>query len=184
MYHNFFTHSCVNGHLGCFHVLATVNSATMNIGVHVSFSILVSSGYMPSGGIQFRFSATSDSLRHHGLQHTRPRCPSPTPRVYSNSCPLSCWWHSTISSSVVPFSSRLQSCPASESFPMSQLFASGGQSIGVSPSASSPSNEDSGLISLRMDWMNVLAVQGTLKSLCQHHSSKASVLQGSVFFIV
>ena len=72
----------------------------------------------------------------HGLQHARPPCPSPTPRVHSNSCPLSRWWHPTISSSVVPFSSCLHSFPASGSFPMSQLFASGGQSTGVSASAS------------------------------------------------
>ena len=68
----------------------------------------------------------------HGLQHTRPPCPSPTPGVYSNSCPLSWWCPPTISSSVIPFSSCLQSLPASRSFPMSQFFASGGQSIGVS----------------------------------------------------
>ena len=72
------------------------------------------------------------TLRPHGLQHTRPPCPSPTPRVYSNSCPLSQWCHPTVSSSVIPFSSRLQSLPASESFQMSQFLASGGQSIGVS----------------------------------------------------
>ena len=78
----------------------------------------------------------SNSLRAHGLQHTRPPCPSPTPRVDSNSCPLSRWCHPTISSSVVSFSSCLQSCPTSESFQISQLFASGGQSIGVSASAS------------------------------------------------
>ena len=78
----------------------------------------------------------SNSLEPHGLQHTRPPCPSPTPRVYSNSCPLSRWCHPTISSSVVPFSSHLQSCPASGSFKMSQFFTSGGQSIGVSASAS------------------------------------------------
>ena len=78
----------------------------------------------------------SSSLRPHGLQHTRPPCPSPTPGVYSNSCPVSRWCHPTISSSVVPFSSCLQSFPASRSFRMSQFFASGGQSIGVSASAS------------------------------------------------
>ena len=72
----------------------------------------------------------------HGLQHTRPPCPSPTPRAYSNSCPLSRWYHPTISSSVIPFFFLLQSLPASGSFPMSQLFAWGGQSIGVSSSAS------------------------------------------------
>ena len=78
----------------------------------------------------------SNSLRPHGLQHARPPCPSPTPAVYSNSCPSSRWCHPTISSFVIPFSSRLQSFPSSGSFQMSQLFASGGQSIGVSASAS------------------------------------------------
>ena len=78
----------------------------------------------------------SDSLPPHGLQHAKPPCASPTPRIYSNSCPLSRWLHPTISSSIVPFSSRLQSFPASGSFPMSQFFPSGGQRIGVSASAS------------------------------------------------
>ena len=85
---------------------------------------------------QFSHSVVSNSLRPHGLQHTRLPCPSPTPRACSNSCPSSRWCHLTISSSVVPFSSHLQSFPASGSFPMSQLFESGGQSIGVSASAS------------------------------------------------
>ena len=88
------------------------------------------------GSVQFSCPVVSDRLRPHGPQHARPPCPSPTPRVYSNSCPLSRWCHSTISSSVVPFSSRLQSFPASGSFQMSQFFASGGQSIGVSASTS------------------------------------------------
>ena len=78
----------------------------------------------------------SNSLRPHGLQHARPPCPSPTPRVYSNSCPLSWWCHPTISFCVIPFSSHLQSFPASGSFPMSWFFASGDQSIGASASAS------------------------------------------------
>ena len=86
--------------------------------------------------VQFRHSAMSDSLQPHGLQHARPPCPSPTPRAYSRSCPLSRWCHPTISSSVVPFSSRLQSFLASGSFQMSQFFASGGQSTGVSASPS------------------------------------------------
>ena len=86
--------------------------------------------------VQFSRSVVSDSLQLHGLQHTRPPCPSPTPRIYSNSGPSSRWCHPTISSSVVPFSSCLQSLPASGSFPMSQFFTSGGQSIGVSASAS------------------------------------------------
>ena len=86
--------------------------------------------------VQFSLLAVSDSLRPHELQHARPPCPSPTPRVYSNSCPSCQWYHPAISSSVVPFSSCPQSLPASGSFPMSQLFARGGQSIGVSASAS------------------------------------------------
>ena len=77
--------------------------------------------------VQFSHSVMSDSFQPHGLQHARPPCPSPTPRVYSNSCPLSWWCHPTISSSVIPFSSRLQSFPASGSFQISQLFASGDQ---------------------------------------------------------
>ena len=85
---------------------------------------------------QFSRSVMSDSSRPHGPQHARPPCPSPTPRVYSNSSPLSWWCHPTISSSLVPFSSCLQSFPASGSFQMSQLFTPGGQSIGVSASAS------------------------------------------------
>ena len=85
---------------------------------------------------QFSRSVVSNSLWPHESQHTRPPCPSPTPRVYSNSCPSSWWCHPAISSSVVPFSSCPQSLPASESFPMSQLFASGGQRTGVSALAS------------------------------------------------
>ena len=81
-------------------------------------------------------SLVSDSLQPHGLQHARPPCPSPTPRVYSNSCPLGQWCHPTTSSSVVPFSSCLLSFPASGSVPVSQFFASGGQSIGASASTS------------------------------------------------
>ena len=86
--------------------------------------------------VQFSLSVMSDSLQPHGLQHARPPCQSPTPGVYSNSCPLSLRCHPTISSSVVPFCSRLQSFPTSGSFQMSQLFTSGGQSIGVLASAS------------------------------------------------
>ena len=86
--------------------------------------------------VQFSCSVVSDSLRPHGLKHARLTCPSPTPRAYSNSCPSSWWCHPTISSSVIPFSSCLQSFPASGSFQLSQFFTSGGQSIGVSASAS------------------------------------------------
>ena len=86
--------------------------------------------------VQFSHSVMSNSLWPHELQHARPPCPSPTPGVYLNSCPLSRWCHPTISSSVIPFSSCLLSFPASGSFPMSQFFTSGGQSIGVSASTS------------------------------------------------
>ena len=89
-----------------------------------------------SCSVQFSHSVVSNSLWPHGLQHARPSCPSPTPGVYPNSCPLNRWCHPAISSSVIPFSSHLQSFPASGSFQMSQLFTSGGQSIGVSASTS------------------------------------------------
>ena len=82
--------------------------------------------------VQFTHSVVSDSLQPHGLLHTRSPCPSPTPRIYSDSCPLSQWWHPAISSCFIHFSSRLQSFPASGSFQMSQFFASGSQSIGAS----------------------------------------------------
>ena len=196
----------------------------------------------------------SDSLRPHESQHARPPCPSPTPRVHWDSRLWSQWCHPAISSSVIPFSCP-QSLPASESFPMSQLFAWGGQSTGVSALASflpkkcqgwspsewtgllklmsivsvmpsnhlilcspllllppifpiirvfsnesvfcitwpkywnfgfniNPSNEYSGLIFFGMDWLDFLDVQEILKTLLQHHSSKASILQHLAFFVV
>ena len=131
---------------------------------------------------QFSCSVVFNSSWPHGPQHARPPCQSPTPGIYSNSCPLSQWFHPTISSSAVPFS-RLQSFPASGSFQISQFFTSGGQSIRVSASAS-VLPKYSRLISFRMDWLDLLAVQGTLKSLLQHHSSKASILWHSAFFMV
>ena len=128
--------------------------------------------------VQFTRSVMSDSLQPPGVQHTRSPCLSPTPGFYLNSYPLSRWCHPIISSSVIPFSSCPQSFPASGSFQISQFFTSGGQSIGVSASS-----ENSGLISFRIDWLDLYEVQGTLKSLLQHHSSKASILQHSAFFI-
>ena len=133
--------------------------------------------------VQFSPSVVSDSLRPHRPQHARPPCPSPTPRVYSNSCPLSQWCHPTISSSVVPFSSCLQS------FHHQGLFKWVSSSHQVAKVLEfsfniSPSNEYSGLISFRMDWLDLLAVQGTLKSLLQHHSSKASIIWCSATLIV
>ena len=113
-------------------------------------------------------------------QHAWTPCPSPTPAVYSNPCPLSQRCHPTISSFVIPISS-LQSCPAAGSFQMSVLCIKWPKHWSFSIS---PSNEYSGLIFFRTDWLDVLAVQGTLKSLLQHDSSKVSVLQSSVFFTV
>ena len=129
--------------------------------------------------VQFSRSVVSNSLWPHELQHASPPCLSPTPGVYSNSCPSSRWCHPAISSSINPFSSCPQSLPTSGSFPMSQLFASGGQRTGVSASASVLPMNTQDWSPFRMDWLDLLAVQGTLKSLLQHHSSKASILRHS-----
>ena len=134
--------------------------------------------------VQFSFSSVTQlclTQPPHGLQHSRLPCTSPSLGACSNSCPLSQWWHPTISSSTVPFSSCLQSFPASGSFQMSQFFTSGGQSSGDSALAS---GLISGLISFSINWLGLLAVQGTLKSLLQHHSSKASIPWCSAFFMV
>ena len=126
--------------------------------------------------VQFSHSVVSDSLRPHGLQHARLPCPSPTPEACSNSHPLSRWCHPTISSSVIPFSSCLQSFPASGSFPMSQFFPSGGQSIRVSVSTSVlPMNIQ--------DWFP-LGWTGWISLQSKHHSSKMSILLCSAFFMV
>ena len=147
---------------------------------------------------QFSCSVMSNSLWPHRLQHARPPCPSPTPGAYSNSRPSSWWCHLTISSSVVPFSSCLQYFPASGSFHLilakrprsdqglfkwvsSLLRRPKYWSISFSIS---PSNEYSGLMFFAINWFDLLAVQRTLESLLQHHSSKASVLPHSVFFMV
>ena len=144
--------------------------------------------FVPSSSVQFisvHFSRSvmSESLRPHGLQHARPPCPSPTPGVHSNSCPLSQWCYPTSSSSrplLLPpsvFSSiRLFS---NESVLRIRWPKDWSFSFNISPF-----NEYSGVISLRMDSLDLLAVQGTLKSLLQHHSSKASILWHSAFFIV
>ena len=141
--------------------------------------------FFPPSSVLFSRSVMSDSLRSHGLQHARPPCPSPTPRVCPNSCPLSQWCHPIISSSVIPFSSCLQSFPVSGSFQgvESVLYIRWPKYWSFSFNIS-PSNAHSGLISFRMDWLDLLAVQGTLKSLLQHHSSKASILWWSAFFTV
>ena len=130
---------------------------------------------------QFSHSVVSNYLQNHGLQHTRLPCPSPAPRVYWNSCPLSWWCHLTISSSVLPFSSCLQSFPAFRVFSNEAVLRI--TWLKYWSFSISPSNEYSGLISFRIDWFDV-AIQGTLKSLLQHHRSTASILWCSAFFIV
>ena len=120
----------------------------------------------------------------HGLQHVRFSCPPLCPRVCSNSCPLSQWCHPTISSSVIPFSFCPQSFPASASFPMSWLFPLGSQSTEPSVSISPSNPEYPRLVSFTIDWFDLLAVQGTLKSLLQHHSLQTSILWHSAFFMV
>ena len=125
----------------------------------------------------FQSSVVSDSLQPHGLQPARLLCPSPTPVACSNSCPLSPWGHPTISSSVVPFSSiRVFS---NESLLHSRWAKYWSFSFSISPS-----NEYSGLISFKIDWFDLLAVQETLKNPLWHHSLKASVLHHSAFFMV
>ena len=111
--------------------------------LHKNFSI---TDVLKYGLLLFRLSVVSDSLWPHESQHPGPPCSTPTPGVRSNSCPLSQWCHPAISSSVVPFSSRAQSFPASESLPMSQLFARGGQNSGVSASASFPPKKSQGIM--------------------------------------
>ena len=127
----------------------------------------------------------SNPLRPHGLQHTRPPCPSPTPRVYSNSCPSSQLCHPSISSSIVPFSSHLQSFPKSGSFPESQFFSSGVQSIRVSASAPVlPMNIQDWLPLQLTGWIS-LQSKGLWRAFSnKHHSWKASILWRSAFFIV
>ena len=132
--------------------------------------------------VQFSHSVMSNSLRPHELQHTRPPCPSPTPGVHTNSGPLSRWCHPSVSSSVVPFSSCPQSLPASESFPMSQLFAWGGQRIGVSALASVlPMNTQDWS---PLGWTGWISLQSKELSRVFSNSSEASILWHSAFFTV
>ena len=133
--------------------------------------------------VQFSCSVVSDSLWPHESQHTRPPCLSPTPGVHWDSRPSSQWCHPAISSSVVSFSSCPQSLPASIFSNESTLHMRWPKYWSSSFSII-PSKEIPGLISFRMDWLDLLVVQGTLKSLLQHHSSKASILWHSAFFTV
>ena len=139
-------------------------------------------GYISS--VQFSHSVVSKSLQPHGLQHARPRCPSPTPRVYSHSCPLSQWCHST-NHLILCGPLLLPSIfPSIRVFSRESVLHISWPKYWSFSFSIRPSNEHSGLISFKTDWLDLLAVQGTLKSLLQHHSSKASILWCSAFFIV
>ena len=133
------------------------------------------------GEDHFSHSVVPNSLWRHELQHTRLPCSSPTPGACSNSCPSSQWCHPTISSSVLPFSPLPSIFPSIKVFSNESLLCIRWQSFSFNIS---PSNEYSGLIPFRMTWFYLLAIQGSLKSLLQRHSSKASILQPSAFFIV
>ena len=137
----------------------------------------------PQMSLLFRHHIVSNPLRPHGLQHTRLPCPSPSPGVCLSSCPLNRWCHPTISSSVTLFSCCLQSFLASGSFPMSQVFASGDQRASASAWVLPKSIQ--GWFPLKLTGLiSLLSVQGALKSLLQIHSSKASIIWCSPFFIV
>ena len=151
-----------------------LKAARCHLGISLCSSFIGSS-------VQFTCSVISNSLRPHGLQHARPPCPSPTPRDYSNSCPLSQWCHPTITSSAIPYSSLPPSFPS--------LLKSVSSSHQVAKVLEFQLQHQSfqwifRTNSFRMDCLDLLAVQGTLKSLLQHHSSKASILQHSAFFTV
>ena len=134
--------------------------------------------------VQFSRSVVSDSLWPYESQHARPPCPSPTPGVHSDARPSSQWYHPAISSSVVLFSSCPQPLPASDVFSNESTLCMRWPKYWSFSFSIIPSKEYPGLISFRMDWLDLLTVQGTLKSLLQQHSSKASILQRSAFFIV
>ena len=133
--------------------------------------------------LQFSRSVVSDFLWPYGLQHTRPPCPSPTPGVYPNSCPMSQWCHPTISFSVVPFSSCFIIFPSIRVFSNESVLSIRWPKHWSFSFSITPSNEYSGLISFRIDWFD-LAFQGTVKSLLQHHNSKVSIPWCSAFCIV
>ena len=140
--------------------------------------------FIPSISVQFSCSVVSDSLQPHELQLARPPWPSPTPRVHPNPCPLSWWCHPTISSSVCPLLLLPSIFSSIRVFSNESALCIRWPKYWSFSFNSSLSNEHLGLISFRLDWLDLLAVQGALKSLLQHHTSKASIFQRSVFFTV
>ena len=149
------------------------------------FNIYQASCWLLSS-VQFSCSVMSDSLWPHGRQHTRPPCPSPTPGPCSNSCPLSWWCRLTYNQLILchPLLLLPSIFPSIRGFSNESALCIRWPKYWSFCFSISPSSEYSGLISFRIDWLDLLAIQRTLKSLLQHHSSKASILQHSAFFIV
>ena len=155
------------------------NFSVLELGTFPSSSQVIS-----FSSVQFSHSVVSDSLLSHEAQHIRPPCPSQTRGVYPNTCSPSRWCHPAISSSVVPFSSCPPIPPSIRVFSNESTLRMRWPKYWSFNFSISPSNEHPGLICFRMDWLDLLAVQGTLKSLLQHHSSIASILRCSAFFTV
>ena len=175
MYHNFFIHSSGEG---CEVLPAQILAPLLCTGSWFKID-----RFKTENSVQFSRSVMSDSLRPHGLQHARLPCPSPTPGAYSNSCPLCQWCHPTISS-CHPLLFPPSTFPSIRVFSNESVLPMRWPKYWSFSFSISPSNEYSGLISFRMDGLDLLEVQGTLKSLLQHHSSEASILLCSAFFIV
>ena len=155
-------------------------SEKVGLKVNIQKTKIMASG--PISSVQFSHSVVSESLRPHRLQHARPSCPSPTLRVYPNSFPLSRWWPSSRLILCRPLLLPPSVIPSIRVFSNESVLHMRWPKYWSFSFSISPSNKYSGLISFRMDWLDLLAVQGTLKSLLQHHSSKASILQHSAFF--
>ena len=163
-------------------IVSSASKRSITLGTHGDIAFCCS-----LASVQLSHSVVSNSLWSHGLQHTRIPCPSPTPRVYSNSCPSSWWWHPIISSSVVPFLLPPSIFLSIRVFSIESVLCNRWPQYWSSSFSIRPSNEHSGLISLSWIsnyWLDLLAVLETLKSLLQHHSAKASILWHSAFFMV
>ena len=156
----------------------------VSLNIHTLKKVFIPLLFIQFSSVQFSSSVVSDSLQPHKLQHARPPCPSPTPRVYPNSCPLSRWCHLTISSLGHPLLLLLIIFPSIRVFSNESALCIRWPKYWSFSFSISPSNEHPRLISFRMEWLDLLAVQGTVKSFLQHHSSKAPILRYSAFFIV
>ena len=156
----------------------------VSLNIHTLKKVFIPLLFIQFSSVQFSSSVVSDSLQPHKLQHARPPCPSPTPRVYPNSCPLSRWCHITISSLGHPLLILLIIFPSIRVFSNESALCIRWPKYWSFSFSISPSNEHPRLISFRMEWLDLLAVQGTVKSFLQHHSSKAPILRYSAFFIV